>query len=33
LLAKEHAMKALAKGETIQTGERRLDKATFFEKE
>jgi predicted CoA-substrate-specific enzyme activase len=33
LLAKEHTQKALASGETIQTGERRLDKATFFEQE
>ena len=33
LLGKELILKALAGGETIQTGERRLDKATFFEKE
>ena len=33
LLGKELALKALAGGETIQTGKRRLDKATFFEKE
>ena len=33
LLGKELTLKALAGGETIQTGKRRLDKATFFEKE
>jgi predicted CoA-substrate-specific enzyme activase len=33
LLGKEHFLKALARGETIQTGKRRLDRATFFEKE
>jgi len=33
LLGKELVLKALASGETIQTGERRLDRATFFEKE
>ncbi len=31
LLGKEITLKALAQGETIQRGERRLDKATFFE--
>jgi len=31
LLGKELTLKALAAGETIQTGKRRLDKATFFE--
>jgi predicted CoA-substrate-specific enzyme activase len=31
LLAKEQALKALARGEPIQKGERRLEEATFFE--
>jgi len=30
LLAKEHVLKALSRGETIQTGKRRLEEATFF---
>jgi len=31
LLAKEQVLKALARGEPIQKGERRLEEATFFE--
>ncbi|HEY90416.1 MAG TPA: 2-hydroxyglutaryl-CoA dehydratase [Dehalococcoidia bacterium] len=31
ITGKELTMKALAKGETIQTGERRLEEATFFQ--
>ena len=33
LLGKELTMKALAEGETVRTGERRLDRATFFGQE